>query len=142
MSGLGHPIRFQPAFFIILSLFLVACGGPSSWEDLSELDTGSSKIQAGNEVRIEPSEFESAEIVGPEFSITKFNFTGIRQETTRDLELMPTVTVMAGKGDFHSVETVSEEAIQWPAVEARKAVTFSFLNMPMGSAYLVRFIMT
>ena len=120
---------------VFLSMSLLSCGGPSSWEDLAEIDTGSSKILAGNELRIEPSEFAAASIVGTAFSITKFNFNGTRKEGTGDLELLPTVTVMAGKGDFHAVETLSEKAIHWRAGEPQKAVTITYVNMPTGSAY-------
>ena len=116
-------------------LALVACGGPSSWEDITDLDTGSDKIRAGTAVRIEPSAFEAAEISSTEFSIKKFNFSGTRKDGSGGLELLPTVTLMASEGDFHSVETQSQEAIQWTVGEAQKAITISFLNMPTGSAY-------
>ena len=135
MLDFGHssPCKRLLAAFLILSI--AACGASSSWEDIPVLETSSGEIRAGDAVRIEPSEFSPVEIAGTEFSVTKFQFDAIREQATVDLELLPTVTVMASKGDFHSVETVSEEAVQWPAGEPRKAITFSFLNMPDRSAY-------
>jgi len=136
MIGFNKPLFWKLPFTATLLLSFISCDGSSSWDDITVLEMTSGKIQAGDAVRIEPSAFETVEISSTEFSIKTFKFNGTRTNSSGDLELLPTVTLMAGEGNFHSVETQSpKEAIQWSVGEPQKAITIAFLNMPSGSSY-------
>lgn len=136
MFGFNKTLSWKLPFTVTLLLSLISCGGSSSWNDIAVLDIRSGKIQAGDAVRIEPSAFETVEFSSTELSIKKFKFNGTRTDSSENLELFPTVTVMAGEGNFGSVETQStEETIQWAVGEPQKAITIVFMNMQRGSSY-------
>ena len=115
-------------------LWLNACGD-RTWENVATIETGSGAIRAGDLVQLEPSSFEPAELSGSEFAVEKFTFTGHLLDTASDLDLIGTVTVLSGSGDFRSTETLSSDTTHWAANELQKEITIDFPILPIRAAY-------
>lgn len=110
---------------------LLACGS-EGWEDVSSLEVSGQTVTAGDAVRLVPSEFRPAEISD---LVTTFSFDGTLLDQSRDLVLIPTVSILRGSGGDGNVLMVSErrqsvdDSIHWSRNDVTRGVDIDYVNL-------------
>ena len=113
---------------LALSLVLPACS-QRNWRDVSSLEMGEgrTKLTAGTQIRLEPSETNPAAMPGTLLSSSKFKFTGINLDAGSDRDLKTAVTYKPISSELGAtVVTLTGTPLKWPKGEKQREIEIAF----------------
>ncbi|MBZ5670989.1 MAG: hypothetical protein LAO04_14835 [Acidobacteriia bacterium] len=123
----------KPALLGVALLTMFACRH-HNWKDIPSLELGTKTLNAGKQVRLEPSLSNPVQMPGSQLSSEKFKFQGTLLDTRSDLDVKKTVTVGFISGDKLRAVTMTGEPMKWMKNERRREIEISFF-VPPGEAF-------